>query len=104
MIENSVLFNNLLAWYGKLLTDKQLEIMRCYYQDDLSLAEIASNNNVSRSAVHDTIKRSEELLLQYEEKLEVYEKFNRRASQYQNLRELKIDKVDEIVLKLEEIE
>ena len=104
MLENNELFNNLLAWYGKLLTDKQLSIMQNYYQDDLSLAEIAANNDVSRAAIHDTIKRSEELLLNYEEKLKVFHKFSQREEQYQALQQLGINEVNEIVKKLEEIE
>lgn len=104
MLENNELFNNLLAWYGKLLTDKQLQIMQHYYQDDLSLAEIAANNNVSRAAIHDTIKRSEELLLNYEAKLKVFHKFTQRDIQYQKLKQLDIDDVNDIVKTLEEIE
>lgn len=104
MLENNELFNNLLSWYGKLLTDKQLQIMQNYYQDDLSLAEIAANNDVSRAAIHDTIKRSEELLLNYEEKLQMFHKFTQREDQYQTLKQLNIDSVDAIVKKLEEIE
>lgn len=104
MLENNELFNNLLAWYGKLLTDKQLQIMRNYYEDDLSLAEIAANNDVSRAAIHDTIKRSEELLLNYEEKLQVFKKFSERETQYSKLKQLDIQDVNDIVKKLEEIE
>ncbi len=104
MLENNDLFNNLLAWYGKLLTDKQQAMMQSYYQDDLSLSEIADNNGVSRAAVYDAIKRSEELLLHYEETLKVFNKFSLREEQYDKLRLLNNSDVDEIVKKLEEIE
>lgn len=104
MLENNELFNNLYAWYGTLLTDKQRSIMENYYQDDLSLSEIANNQGVSRAAIHDAIKRSEELLLQYEEKLKVFAKFKKRQIQYDKLTNLNIDEVSKIVKKLEEIE
>ncbi len=104
MLENNELFNNLYAWYGTLLTDKQRSIMENYYQDDLSLSEIANNQGVSRAAIHDAIKRSEELLLQYEEKLKVFAKFEKRQIQYDKLTNLNIDEVSKIVKKLEEIE
>lgn len=104
MLENNELFNNLLAWYGKLLTDKQQQIMENYYQDDLSLSEIATNNKVSRAAIHDAIKRSEEILLNYEAKLRVFEKFSLREEQYQKLKDLNRKEVLDIVKKLEEIE
>ena len=104
MLESNDWINDLLAWYGSLLTDNQLDIMKSYYQADLSLSEIAKNNKVSRSAIHETIKRSEELLYNYEEKLKVVKKFKERSEQYQNLKSLKIKTVDDIVKKLEKIE
>ena len=104
MLENSEYFNNLFAWYGKLLTDKQQEIMVSYYEEDLSISEIATNNKVSRAAVFDAIKRSEDLLEHYESKLKVFSKFTLRSEQYEKLKDLKIDQVDELVELLEEIE
>ncbi len=104
MLENNDYFNNLIAWYGTLLTDNQLDIMQSYYQEDLSLAEIAKNNNVSRSAIFDTIKRSENILINFEEKLQLYEKFILRNKQYNKLKELQIEAVKEIVEQLEKIE
>ncbi|MCD5410160.1 MAG: HTH domain-containing protein [Clostridiales bacterium] len=59
----------MLDFYGKLLTDKQLEVMELYYNQDLSLTEIAENLNVTRQAVHDAIKKSEKSLKEYENKL-----------------------------------
>ena len=60
--------------YGKLLTDKEQESFRDYYQEDLSLAEIAEIKSISRSAVQKTIKTVLEKLDYYEDKLKIYNK------------------------------
>lgn len=104
MLKDSVRINDLLAWYGSLLTDNQKKIMLSYYGADLSLSEIADNNDVSRAAIFDTIKRSKELLNSYEEKLQIVKKFKQRSQQYDLLKKLNIEEVNEIVLELERIE
>ena len=55
--------------YGKLLTEKQFEFINDYYNKDLGLSEIAENNNITRQAVRDIIKKGERKLFEYEEKL-----------------------------------
>ncbi|MNL50893.1 putative DNA-binding protein [compost metagenome] len=55
--------------YGKLLTEKQSEFINDYYNNDLTLSEIAENNNITRQAVRDIIKKGERKLFEYEEKL-----------------------------------
>lgn len=55
--------------YGKMLTDKQYEFIDDYYNNDLSLSEIAENNNITRQAVRDVIKKGENKLFELEEKL-----------------------------------
>ena len=55
--------------YGKLLTEKQYELINDYYNNDLSLSEIAENNGITRQAVRDIIKKGEKKLFEYEEKL-----------------------------------
>ena len=55
--------------YGKLLTPKQQEFLNDYYNNDLSLSEIAENNQITRQAVRDNIKKGEKKLFEYEEKL-----------------------------------
>lgn len=104
MLKNNDWINDLLAWYGLLLTDNQKKIMENYYQEDLSLAEIAENNGVSRAAIHETIKRSEELLENYEDKLKVVRKFKARSIQYQKLKQFDNEEIKKIVKQLEKIE
>lgn len=55
--------------YGALLTQKQYELIDDYYNNDLSLSEIAENNEITRQAVRDIIKKGEKKLFEYEEKL-----------------------------------
>lgn len=73
-MEKNLRYSALLSLYGALLTDKQLDTMEYYYDDDLSLGEIAENTGISRQGVRDFIKRAEELLDSFEEKLGLYEK------------------------------
>ncbi len=64
-----VKFAVLLDYYGALLTEKQRDFITLYYEEDLSLAEIAENEGITRQGVRDAIKRAEALLIDTEEKL-----------------------------------
>jgi len=68
-MEKNVEISILSELYGKLLTEKQFEFIDDYYNNDLSLSEIAENNNITRQAVRDIIKKGEKKLFEYEEKL-----------------------------------
>ena len=70
MIEIGLLFQQ----YKELLTEKQREIVSLYYEEDYSLGEISENLNVSRQGVYDTLKRSEKILRDYEDKLQLIAK------------------------------
>ncbi|CCO08482.1 YlxM family DNA-binding protein [Desulforamulus hydrothermalis] len=68
--------NLLYDFYGSLLTERQQNFIQLYYGEDLSLGEIAEQFEVTRQAVHDTIKRAEQILQNYEEKLGLVGKFS----------------------------
>ena len=68
-MEKNVEVSILCQLYGNLLTNKQYEFLNDYYNNDLSLSEIAENNNITRQAVRDIIKKGEKKLFEYEEKL-----------------------------------
>lgn len=68
-LERSVEIGTLCAFYGGLLTDRQLEALRLYYEEDYSLGEIADQFGVSRQNVHELITRSAAKLRRYEEAL-----------------------------------
>lgn len=87
MLEKLNEINALYDIYRYLLTDKQREYVELYYQEDLSLAEIADEFRVSRNAVHDNIRRTEKLLVSYEEKLKIHEKASNRQVLYDKIRE-----------------
>ncbi|HWQ40958.1 MAG TPA: putative DNA-binding protein [Desulfosporosinus sp.] len=62
-------------FYGPLLTDKQRNVWDLHYQQDLSLAEIAEVEHISRQAIHDLLKRTERILMEYEDKLGLLQRF-----------------------------
>ena len=58
----------LLDFYGEVLTEKQREMLRQYYNDDLSLSEIGENFGITRQGARDAIKHGETTLKELEEK------------------------------------
>ena len=77
MVEKNLQIGLLCDFYGKMLTEKQLSAITMYYDDDLSLAEIAVQTGITRQGVRDCIKKGEAILLEMEEKLGLAEKFSR---------------------------
>ena len=73
-MEKNVKVSILLDFYGKLLTEKQFKLLDDYYNNDLSLSEVAENENITRQAVRDNLKNGENNLLEYESKLGLMEK------------------------------
>ena len=66
-----VKLTNLFDIYESLLTDREKEIFKYYYYEDLSLSEISENLNITRTGVFNTLKKVEEKLLQYEDNLKL---------------------------------
>ena len=67
----------LLDFYGDMLTDKQRDMVDYYYNDDLSLSEIAENEGITRQGVRDSIKRAEAQMLEMEERLGLARRFRK---------------------------
>ena len=89
--------------YGNLLTENQLDILDDYYNNDLSLGEIAENNNISRQGVRDLIKRAEIKLLDYEKKLGFMEK-KKKNEKHLNIAIEKMDSLEELVSDKKELQ
>ncbi|MBO4445793.1 MAG: YlxM family DNA-binding protein [Clostridia bacterium] len=75
MAKNFEVINILLDFYGDMLTDKQRAFIEYYYNDDLSLSEIAENEGITRQGVRDAIKRAEAQLFEMEERLGLAKRF-----------------------------
>ncbi len=114
IMEKNVQISMLCQIYGKLLTDKQFELIDDYYNNDLSLSEIAENNEITRQAVRDIIKKGEKKLFEYEKELKIMEKMLNQEKKLKNiiqdLENLKKNlsfndnkKIDEIKIKLESL-
>lgn len=78
VLEQTTEINLLYDFYGSLLTKKQQLILECYYLDDWSLSEIASHQGTSRQAVFEGIKRAEQHLIEFENKLGMMQKHRQR--------------------------
>ncbi|WP_342472868.1 putative DNA-binding protein [Metasolibacillus sp. FSL H7-0170] len=85
LLEKTTRMNFLFDFYQALLTDKQRSYMELYYLDDHSLGEIAESYEVSRQAVYDNIRRTEAMLEEYEDKLQLLEKFQERQKVLEQL-------------------
>ena len=74
IVEASLLFD----FYGQLLSERQRQVMELYYEENLSLGEIAEEFNISRQGVYDALKTAQKSLEHYEEKLGRKRDFERR--------------------------
>jgi len=73
-MDKVVYFNNLFSIYKELLTNREQEIFSYYYEENLSMGEIALNEEVSRSFIGNMVKRTEKKLEELESILKIYEK------------------------------
>lgn len=79
-MEKELIFSQLNAVYGALLTDKQREVVDLYFSCDLSLSEISEIKGISRSAALDNLEQAKKHLLKYESVLKTVEKRERLSA------------------------
>ena len=84
-VERSLLYD----FYGDLLTEHQKEVYEGYVLDNLSLAEIAAETKISRQGVHDIIKRCDQALYGYENKLHLVKRFSEIKDMVQSIENCK---------------
>ena len=87
----------LFDYYGQLLSEDQIKYFEEYYFNNLSLAEIADNYNLSRNAVHKQIKTAVDKLYFYDDKLNLIEKYNKILKEIDNIDENKKNKITKII-------
>ncbi|MDN6260796.1 MAG: putative DNA-binding protein [Staphylococcus simulans] len=98
--------NYLFDFYQSLLTKKQRNYLELFYLEDYSLSEIADTFDVSRQAVYDNIRRTGDLVEDYEAKLALYSKFEQRREIYTQMKASieDPDALKQYIEKLEELE
>ena len=81
MFEKDLKIGFLLDFYGEVLSERKRTVLDCYYNEDMSLSEVAEEIGISRQGVRELIKKAEEELRFYEEKLGLAQRFrNTQAS------------------------
>ena len=88
MFEKNLEIGFLLDFYGDILSERKRTVLDYYYNDDLSLSEIAEEIGISRQGVRELIKKAEDELLFYEEKLGLAARFRQAGEQAKRLLEL----------------
>jgi predicted DNA-binding protein YlxM (UPF0122 family) len=86
MKEKNLEFSIFLDFYGEMLTAKQREVLEYYYNEDLSLSEIADHEGITRQGVRDSIKRAEALLYYMEERLGLVKRFREMQAGLEDIR------------------
>ena len=94
-MEKNVEISVLWQLYGKVLTEKQYEVLTDYYNNDLSLSEIAENNNITRQAVRDIIKKGENKLYELEENISLMKKVLAEGKIVNNI-EKELDEIEKL--------
>ncbi len=98
----------LLDYYGPLITEKQRSLLDLYYNEDLSLAEIAQNEGITRQGVRDSIKKAEAALNALEEKLHLADRLGNIELALNKIRSITDDKeillIVDSILRQEELE
>lgn len=105
MYEKNLNIGYLLDFYGEILPERKRYVLDMYYNEDFSLAEISQEIGISRQGVRDIIKKTEEELLFFEEKLGLSAKLERLEECAQNLLTLakELDTPDEVYSSIVEL-
>lgn len=96
-MENRIYLMDLFDIYGSLLTDKQQEYFKEYYFNNLTLSELSENYEVSRTAIHNGIKETEQKLQYYESNLKIYQKRKELTEVLEELSKEQKDKIQKII-------
>lgn len=99
-LEKTKRVNDMIDLYGNLLTNNQLNILELYYMEDLSLKEISEDLGISRNAVYDSLKRSLNILEEYEKKLELLKKDQLKRVLLDKFEELSKEEIKDYIDKL----
>lgn len=105
MFEKDLRISYLLDFYGDVLTNRKKDVLDMYYNEDLSLAEIAEQIGISRQGVRDLIKKAEDELLFLEEKLGLAKKMRALHKHSDNMLNIAASTAitDELKFEIEEI-
>ena len=87
----------LFDFYGELLTERQKEFYELYYDEDLSLSEIAENYGISRQGVRDVIVRAEAYMTEIEDKTGLVKRFMQRTPHLERI-EAAADEIEKVRL------
>lgn len=99
--ENRRRLKELMERYGNLLTEKQAAMVRAYAVDGLSFSEVARQSNVSRQAVHESVRSAERVLSEYNDKLKHLSPQQQEQLNQQNL--MAPADISQVVSKLESL-
>jgi hypothetical protein len=90
-VKKNLEMSYLLDFYGEVLTDKQREMLRQYYNDDFSLSEIGENFGITRQGARDAIKHGESTLLELEQKVGFAARYRKVQQTLEELEQMVID-------------
>jgi predicted DNA-binding protein YlxM (UPF0122 family) len=93
MSKELVKYSELLIIYKWLFTKKQQAYLNDYFINDMSFNEVAKKNHVSSMAIHDSINRCKKQLSDYENKLHLYSKQQKRDCIYKKIKDIKLRKL-----------
>ncbi|RGG34691.1 DNA-binding protein [Clostridium sp. AF17-2] len=105
IVRQSLLYD----FYGELLTEHQKAIYEDVVNNDMSYSEIARMNQISRQGVYDMIKRCDKILEEYEDKLQLVDKFMKARKQVEKMKDciselMEENQDDRLNLKIEAID